>query len=516
MWWWVALAAAMEPVEGLIEVEAPVLYRVEDPDHPLAVARSLSGSVLEQPPAEGGWSYEPIPVLDGYPDKVALDVLNADLWHEAGYRGQGVRVAIFDLHWFGSQADPSVLGEVETADCWTHSSCEAPMDTERARFANEEGVHGYACAEIVREVAPEAEIFLVRVNGLTTFENAVQWAIRNDIDLISMSMSFFNSSFYDGTGSFMPPMDELAAAGVLLVTSAGNYAREHWSGPWRDVDGDGQMDFEGANHLEIDMTAGSRRTVYVNWDEHRRCGDSDLDAFIYDDAGNLVGASEEAQDRRDPESTEDPDKHRCSPVERVSAYVSETGRHRLVLRADRLVSAGLEVDIFTQNGTIVGARPEFSIADPSPHPWAYTVAAVRADGYLTNNVESFSSWGPVRSGAFKPDVAGPDGLTATAYGATGFFGTSAATPAVTGALALIMSRDRSLSPWEAGSRLRSWAWSEGSADYDPRWGAGKARLPVPDPVVGGCGGSRMAGMFLLLPWGLRHRRRAPRRSDADR
>ena len=60
--------------------------------------------------------------------------------------------------------------------------------------------HGYACAEIVHDIAPDAELHLVRVNGPTTFENGIAWAIAHDIDIISVSMSFFNNAYYDGSG----------------------------------------------------------------------------------------------------------------------------------------------------------------------------------------------------------------------------------------------------------------------------------------------------------------------------
>ena len=35
-----------------------------------------------------------------------------------------------------------------------------------------------------------------------------------------MSMSFFNESFYDGTGSIADAMDVLSAGGTLMVASA--------------------------------------------------------------------------------------------------------------------------------------------------------------------------------------------------------------------------------------------------------------------------------------------------------
>jgi subtilisin family serine protease len=373
------------------------------------------------------------------------------------------------------------------------------MDTSFARFGYEEGVHGYACAEIIRDIAPDAELFLVRVNGLTTFENAIDWAIRNDIDLISMSMSFFNSSFYDGTGPFGPPMEALAANDVLMVTSSGNYAREHWSGRWLDQDSDGWLDFDGDNQLELSMTSGNRRTVYFTWDEHQRCGESDLDAYIYDDEGNVLGASETVQDDEN---------RRCEPVERVKANIPSNGSYWLRVRANRVVAPYLEVDVFTQNGSIPAAVPGWSIADPGAHREAFTVGAVRAEGYLTADIESFSSWGPVRSGWDKPDIAGPDGLTVNAYGAEGFYGTSAATPAVAAALALVMSREPDLTPKQAGQRLKSWALNDdplGRQD-DPRWGAGKARLPVPEPSFGGCGRGRLWAIVFLPPIAWRRRR----------
>lgn len=472
------------------------LVRVEDPDHPDALTSSATGSVLAEPPTDGTpWSWESVPHTDGWPSFEAIEVMNADGWHDAGFRGQGVRVAVLDVQWFGAERDPSVLGEVTTADCYRHRSCEVPLDTFHARFGFEQGVHGYACAQVVRDVAPEAELFLVRVNGYTTFENAAYWAIRNDIDILSMSMSFFNASFYDGTGSFSEIMNELEANNVLVVTSSGNYAREHWSGPWRDSDADWRFDFDGDNRLPVNLSSG-RRTIYVNWDEHYRCGESDLDAYVYDRDGNLVGRAEGIQDFEG---------NNCSPVERVSATVEESGIHYLELRAKRVSGTNLGVDILLTQGTVVNPVRAYSIVDPATHRFAFTVGAVNQNGYLDNDVQGFSSQGPVRSGALKPDIAGPDGVSSHAYGTEGFFGTSAATPAVSGALALVMSRYPELTPREAAERLKGWALSETPGHYDPRWGAGKARLPVVDVQPAPCGRRPLWAMLLLPPFLFRRR-----------
>ena len=86
------------------------------------------------------------------------------------------------------------LGEVRTHDCWAHRSCAPELNDLTPRYAFEEGRHGVACAQVIRAIAPDVDLHLVRVNGQTSLENAVDWAIREDIDLISMSLSFFQRS----------------------------------------------------------------------------------------------------------------------------------------------------------------------------------------------------------------------------------------------------------------------------------------------------------------------------------
>lgn len=487
----------------------PPLVRILDPDWPGAEAGSDRASVVLTPPGAGvPWVWEAVPVTDGWPSEPALEALNVGSWHDAGFTGQGVRVAVFDIQWFGAEVDPDELGPVQTADCWSHRSCDVPMDTWRARFGYEQGSHGYACAEIVHDVAPDAELFLVRVNGITTFENATAWAIRNDIDIISMSMSFFNTSFYDGTGPFDPLIRDLEAAGVLLVTSAGNSRAQHWSGPWLDADGDGRFDFAGDNGLDIQLGAGGRRTVHIAWNEYEDCGRSDLDGRMFAPDGSIVGWGDDVQTASGS---------RCEPNERIGAWADEDGRYRLELEAKRGVAPGLMVDVFTASGSIPEGRETNSIADPAAHPFSFSVGAVRASNYLEGPLQSFSSVGPGRSGSPKPDIVGPDGLDVVAFGAEGFFGTSAATPAVAAAIAVVMSRDPSLSPRDAARQLQAWARSDEAAlsgSHDPRMGAGRARLPSLDAESGGCGRGRLwAGLFVPPLWWRRRRTgRDPRAS----
>ena len=491
MWFWLPVTFAQDDPWGLV--------RVDDPDHPDAIARSHLGAVLEAPPEPGtAWRVEEI----GHVEQVgpmhsdeALDAMGIAAWHDAGFTGQGVSVAVFDLQWFGAELDDAELGSYETWDCWAHEGCTPEIDTLRPRFSYERGVHGTACAEIVREVAPGAELHLVRSNGVTAFENAAQWAIREEIDVVTLSMSYMNNSFYDGTGAVSEIVEEMTEGGVLLVTSAGNYADGHWSGPFTDTDGDGIMEFDdGSERLRVYFRSGKKRGIAMQWDNYRRCGDTDLDIVVYSADGTILDVGDAEQD---------PDADRCSPVERVAPTIdrdqwAEIEVHRVA--GDPAVM----VNLITSSGKIERTMPGYSVTDPGTHPMAWTVGAVNATGYLDNPIEGFSSQGPNFAGDPKPDIVAPDGVSTASYGPTGFFGTSAASPAAAGALAVVMSADPELDARAAADRVESWAVSDRTAwqGVDNERGAGLLRLPDPDGELPGClgRGAWLAGI-IVLPWG---------------
>ena len=475
--------------------------RVDVPDYPGAVATSLRGSLLSAPPAEDiPWRYEAPAELDSYFAWEAGDALQFESWHAAGFDGTGVKVAVFDPQWQYAEQYPDELGEYTTHDCYAHPRCTVPMDSLRPFSSYGEGVHGRACAEVIRDIAPGVELHLVVVGSLTTLENAVDWAVREGIDLISMSLSFYNESFYDGTGPVSELMGVLAEGDVLMVTSAGNSAYEHWMEEFKDTDLDSYHEFpSGSEYLPIYLDGGGSSRIYVSWDRYGYCGDTDLDVYVYDAQGVLVGRSEDRQDAS---------KKACDPEESVSAYAAEAGWYYLQVRR----AAGdpaVRFSVWARSGWINDYMAAGSVTDPATSPLAFAVGAVRADGYLQNGPEIFSSQGPTHGGDLKPDIAGPDGLTTAAYGTTAFYGTSASTPAVTGALALIMSRYPEMSPYEAAETLQAWALDPSPvwAEPDTTAGAGYARLPPLEPSEGGCGDRPLLlPVFFGLPlWGIRRK-----------
>ncbi len=480
--------------------------RVDDPAHPDAIARSATGAVLRSPPAEGPWRPESIPSIDqvalsGGVAAEAIEVTGARSWHDAGRRGAGVRVAVFDLGWFVGDSVPGDVGAFETRDCFVSTTCEASFDVERPSLTGEQGAHGWACAEVIRDLAPDAEIVLVRVNSFTALENAVDWAIRDGVDLISLSMSYYNDSFYDGRGPHAPLMTALERAGVTLVTSAGNNAAQHVAFTFDDADGDGLDDGDGDGGRWVEWARGAEAVVYVNWDQHEACGRTDLGVRLVDERGWIVAEADRPQEAGDPE---------CAPVERLRATLAEGGRLRVEVFAARGPTSDLRVDLLTRQGDLEVPDPHSSVTDPAAHPFALAVGAARAAAYAEGVPQPYSAWGPSHGGADKPDLVGPDGLSTATFGPVGFYGTSASTPVVVGLLALVKGDDPSLSPAELRAFMRASARRvEPGSGPDPAVGAGLARLPRVDPGPVRCGERPLLLPFLLfgMPWWRAGRRR---------
>jgi subtilisin family serine protease len=487
-------------------VDQVELVRVDIPDLPGAVASSSVGSVFEGDPGIPGVASRPeaMAEVDLVEATGAIEALDATEWHRSGFRGQGVKIAVFDSQWRDWELLADELTPVSTHDCFDHRSCARPLDS-FLEFSSS-GRHGVACAEVIRDIAPDAELYLVRVTSLTSLENAVEWAVREEIDVISMSLSFFNESAYDGTGPVNRPMQKLANAGILMVTSAGNYADEHWMGTFSDIDHDSIHELEpGSEGLWVYWDPGVRR-VDITWDDWDACGATDLDAYVYDEGGILVGKG--TADQRPAEQREEGE--RCSPVERVTVNARDEGWYQVLLRR-KSGDADPFIHLFARGGEVYRPVIQGSITDPGTHPAVFTVGAVRERDYLFTDVESFSSQGPTHNGIYKPDIAGPDGLTTSTYGPSGFFGTSAATPAVAAAVAVVMSEEAGRTPNEAADLLVEWAESDRATwdAHDPALGAGKARLPPIAVGSGGCGWGRILPMLVLLP-GFGLRRRSPR------
>jgi subtilisin len=150
-------------------------------------------------------------------------------WAWGGSTGQGIRVCILDS---GVEAGHPLVGEIQGA--WAVSVGE---DDEPVVEEDEEGDacgHGTACAGIVRSLAPECELYSVRVLGAgytgsgPVLLAGLRWSVEQGFDVINMSLSTTKRQF-------ATVLHELADSAyfrrTVLVASAHNMPVESF--PWK-------------------------------------------------------------------------------------------------------------------------------------------------------------------------------------------------------------------------------------------------------------------------------------------
>jgi len=141
-------------------------------------------------------------------------------WAFGDGRGAGVRVAIVDS---GVEADhPAIAGAVS-------HSVRVELDGDEATIVDDEPIdvvgHGTACASIIRDLAPEAELISVRVLGPdnrgkgAAFAAGLEWAIDQGAAVINLSLSSRSEAMF---GVFHDLADRAYFADALLVCAANN------------------------------------------------------------------------------------------------------------------------------------------------------------------------------------------------------------------------------------------------------------------------------------------------------
>jgi len=344
----------------------------------------------------------------------ALTRIGADRWHAAGFTGHRVRVAVIDAGFQGylEARGVTIPSSVVARSLRADGDVQAGTD------------HGLRAAEVVARVAPRAQLYLLNFSTIPELAAAVEFAIEQRVEIISFSLGFVHNGPGDGSGPVNDVVSRATTAGIAWVTASGNWAQQHWSGFFRDTNGDSIHEFTmNARDNGHHFSTGDLIIVSLRWDDVWGASCSDYDLELYGPDGALVRASRELQ--------------ACSgvPVESLQVLATKTGRY-----AVRIVQAGpgpaKPLDLMVLGSPDRGSPLDFftpagSLAQPADHPRAISVGALVGEG---PREAVFSSRGPTVNRRDKPNVLAPSGVTATAGG---FAGTSAAAPHVAGALALL-------------------------------------------------------------------------------
>jgi len=145
-------------------------------------------------------------------------------WAWGGSTGKGVRVAVIDS---GIESNhPAVNGSVQRGIVVEYD----PSSETYLRIIEEDQPtdlfgHGTACAGIIHALAPDAELYSVRVIGRNLkgkalqFAGGLRWAIENGMQVVNMSLSTSKQEYY---AMFHQITDDAFFNNVLLISAVNN------------------------------------------------------------------------------------------------------------------------------------------------------------------------------------------------------------------------------------------------------------------------------------------------------
>jgi subtilisin family serine protease len=384
--------------------------------------------------------------------------------HAAGAKGQGVKVAIIDGGFKGADKLRDDIPVRRWFRDYTHTGIYAGTSA-----------HGTACAEIVHDVAPEAELYLYKVADEVDLENAKDRCIQNGVAIVSHSETWVNEGFGDGRGLICDIVNDAADNGILWVNAVGNYAQKHYAGFWRDSDADNRHNFAaGDDAVNFVAKIGDTIRVTLTWDDWPiTTADYDLYLYYQDAFGNIEEVSKST----------DVQGEGGAPVEFIEYFAGREGTYGVsVVRVGEAEPKKLRV--WCWHHDIEYPVPAGSLGIPSDARGALSVGAIHRDQWDLGILASYSSRGPTADGRIKPDLVAPSGVATASYGADRLFGgTSAAAPHVAGAAALLKSANPSLSRDDLWKALVEATVDVGGPGKDDSTGYGKLVLSVAVPQI---------------------------------
>ncbi|MDD2912739.1 MAG: CARDB domain-containing protein, partial [Candidatus Bipolaricaulis anaerobius] len=454
----IPLSPAGDAVTLVIESKGgvvPLGVAVEPVSSPLGLTKvSVPLSQLESFLAQvGPGVYVRLPYV---PHELAVpsqgaSLVGASAFHSAGIRGSGVKVAVIDLGFSGlatSQAQGDLPYSVVTRD-FTGTGIETGIS------------HGTAVAEIVYDIAPDAQLYLVKIGNEVDLDNAVTYCISEGISIINHSLGWYNTNFYDGTGTIADIARRATSAGILWIQAAGNSGLKHYGATFTDGDSDGWHDTD----VTFTSTAGQQIAFYLTWDAWPATGD-DYDLYLFGPTGTLVASSTATQG-----GTE-------QPTERITTTAGSSGTYRV--RIQKASGATRRLSLFSIVQDVTPAVPASSMPAPANAAEVLSVGAINWTNYTSGPIAPYSSRGPTGDGRAKPDLAAPDNVTTGVSYYSPFPGTSAAAPHVAGVAALLKAEAPTLNRSSLASRILSFCVPMG----DPyAFGAGRLEAQPQGPTA---------------------------------
>jgi subtilisin family serine protease len=374
-----------------------------------------------------------------------LERLGVTAWHRAGYKGQGLKIAVLDTGFSGyRQYLGKALPEKIAVRSFRHDHDLEAKDSQ----------HGILCAEAVHAIAPEAELLLANwdTEYPETFLDAMRWAKEAGARIVSCSVILPTWSDGEGNGPLHDAMKTILGDDMLMFASAGNTAQRHWSGSFREA-GDGSHEWaRGVRWNSVTPWGSERVSIEL-------CGQAGGD---YE-----VTVEDATTDRLQGKSATLHEAKRDSAVVRFWPQAGHT--YRLKIRLVRGEASKFHLVVL--GGSLEYATKEGSIPFPGDGVEVIAVGAVDANGRRC----SYSSCGP-NSPQPKPDFVATVPFPSS-WRTRSFSGTSAAAPQAAAVAALLWARLPNETATAIRAKLRDAAERLGMAKHDGELGFGRIRLP---------------------------------------
>lgn len=340
------------------------------------------------------------------------------------------------------------------------------------------GTEGTVILEVVHEVSPGAELYFHSAGGnKLEFNKAVDNLIAEGCQIICDDVGWPDEPFFEDGIVASHIKEVIENYDVLYVSAAGNDAGRHYQGMFYD-NGSGWHDFSSgtssSKNLYVDIPAGEKVTVVLEWNDPWNCSKNDYDLYFYDRySGEELAVSEKVQSDTN------------TPLEYIQYTNKEEGVKNVGISVKKHSGEAKVLEVFIYASSSVKIYPDNLVEEDSVFghpavPEVICVGAVDSRSPQITGIASYSSRGPVSIyyPAYelrnKTDLSGPGNVRVS--GTNGrdslFAGTSASAPSVAGIGALVWS----MYPEKSGSEIREIlccsAEDLGTPGYDTVYGYG--------------------------------------------
>jgi subtilisin family serine protease len=463
-------------------------------------------------------------LADVVPNKVKLP----EFKNKSGLTGKGVVVGIVDS---GIDAKhPAFAGRILRIWDQTMSGPGVTEGNYGAEFTGEQltisqdvdghGTHvaGIAVGEDANYcgVAPQAELVVVRSDLQDAhIADAIRYVFRVAQELgkpavINLSLGG-HADAHDGSDSLSKIIDAETGPGKIVCCAAGNEGNDNIHGQINiEPSSMCSMRFSVplnqapivwlngwySNSAELEVQLRSPSGFVTPWQKIATDGNPSQDYTLSDARIQIVTPG------ADPGNG---DYNFFVQIRGIGPSPVVGGIWQLRLRNNTAKATRLDVWTIDNSGSVLftgtSIQDSMKIGSPGAAKSAVTVASYtvqtkytdidgqeREVGMKLDDISDFSSEGPLRNNAQKPDVAAPGAMICSAMSSSAGFdrsmmvnakflmmaGTSMACPFVTGLVALLLERDRTLTPDKVKELLRnnSSIPDQPLGTFDPKWGFG--------------------------------------------